>query len=98
MSNPIYITVIIHCKPTRVEDCLTHALKARDATRREPGCLSFVVTQSNQDASKIILLESYEDHASFEAHQDQDYIRDFGTQAANEYAQNIQFYMSSDID
>ena len=66
MSNPIYITVIIHCKPTRVEDCLTHALKARDATRREPGCLSFVVTQSNQDASKIILLESYEDHASFE--------------------------------
>lgn len=97
MSEAIYITVVIHCKPTRVEDCLTRALKTREASLKEPGCIDFLVTQSNQDPCKILLLESYKDHTSFETHQEQDYIQEFGTLVANEYAQNIQFYMSSAV-
>lgn len=94
----IYITVIIHCKPTRVEDCLTRALKTREASLKETGCIDFLVTQSKQDPCKILLLESYQNHAAFEEHQEQNYMQEFGTLVANEYAENIQFYMSSAIN
>ena len=98
MSKPLYITVIIECKPARMEECLTMALKTRDKSLKESGCLQFNVTQSNQDLGKIILLETYEDHASFEKHQEQEYMQDFGTMAANEFAQKIQFFMSLPVD
>jgi quinol monooxygenase YgiN len=98
MSKPLYITAIIECKPSRLEECLTMAMKKREKSLQEAGCLSFNVTQSNQDLHKVILLESYKDHASFEAHQGQSYMQEFGTLAENEFAQNIQFFMSLPVD
>jgi quinol monooxygenase YgiN len=97
MSSFVYITVIIHCKPERVNECLHGALETRDRTLKEEGCISFIVSQSIEDPTKIIFSETYLNYKAFEFHQEQNYTQNYGTTAAEEYASKIYFYLSKEI-
>jgi quinol monooxygenase YgiN len=49
----------------RAADMLT---RLRDASRTEPGCLSFDVARSNEDHAQFALFEQYRDQAALDAH------------------------------
>lgn len=68
--------------------CLrVHALDGRDprpallalqqATRQEPGCLSFAFYQSLEDPADWVLLESFADAAALQSHMAQPHTRQF---------------------
>lgn len=97
MSGFVYITVIIHCKPGRIDECLNGALETRDRTLKEEGCISFIVSQSMEDQTKIIFSETYLNYKAFEYHQEQSYTQNYGATAEEEYASKIYFYLSKEV-
>ena len=97
MAGVIYITVTIQCKPNHVTSCLQEALKTRKATLQEDGCIEFLVTQSVEDPTKIFFHEANINQEAFELHQEQKYMREFGTRVEQVFANHVQFFMSREV-
>jgi len=65
----ITLTGTLICVPDDV-DIVTEALPAHvEASRAEPGCLDFEITQSGDDPCVFHVREAFSDAAAFEAHQ-----------------------------
>jgi autoinducer 2-degrading protein len=63
------IVVRLRTRPGRRDDFLEVMLRNATATLRdEPGCRRFDVTTSREDPDAVLLYETYDDDAAFEAH------------------------------
>jgi len=64
------IVLIVHMtvKPDMEEDCKRLCREMTEETRKEPGCLQYVVHQSTEDPSNFAFYEQYADEAALEAH------------------------------
>ena len=47
------------------------------ATRKEPGCVQFLVYRSRSDGDRFLLYEQYDDAAAFEAHRASDHFKQY---------------------
>ncbi|HYD56501.1 MAG TPA: putative quinol monooxygenase [Burkholderiales bacterium] len=64
------LEVQIRIKPENVERFMAAIAENASAARSEPGCLGFDVNVDPQDATKLMLYETYRDEKAFQAHQD----------------------------
>ena len=68
MHTMISVTVILEVDPARVEEFLPIVKTQAEASRREPGCLRFEVSQQLDKPNVFALSEMYEDRDAVEAH------------------------------
>ncbi len=48
-----------------------------DATRREPGCISYKLNQDVKDSNKYIILEEWKDQQAIDSHNASDHFQTF---------------------
>lgn len=68
MQIMISVTVILEVDPARVEEFLPIVKAQAEASRGEPGCLRFEVSQQLDKPNIFALSEMYEDRDAVEAH------------------------------
>jgi quinol monooxygenase YgiN len=65
-----YVLVVnIRIKPENVEVFMREVIANAKAARTEPGCRQFEVLVDQEDKTKVVLFEVYDDEAAFKAHQ-----------------------------
>ena len=71
------VTIVhVHVKPEHVEDFLEATRENHLASVREPGNLRFDVLQLEEDPTRFVLYEAYENEAAAAAHKQTDhYLR-----------------------
>jgi len=64
------IVLFVHMtvKPGTEEDCKRLCRDITDETRKEPGCIQYVVHQSTENPQNFAFYESYVDQAALDAH------------------------------
>jgi autoinducer 2-degrading protein len=68
--QPLVLCVRIKIKPERVEEFMAGVeANGRAARESEPGCLGFDILADPNDRTNVMLYETYDDEAAFEAHQ-----------------------------
>ena len=64
----VNVIVILEIDPSKIDEFLSVALENAAASREEPGCLRFEVSQDTAKPNFFALSESYTDQAAMEAH------------------------------
>lgn len=49
-----------------------------EESRREPGCVSYIPHQSEEDPDMIVIYEQYRDDAALAAHRDSPHFKKYG--------------------
>ncbi len=64
------IVIIVHMtvKPGTEEECVRLCREMAEASRKESGCLQYVVQRSRQDPRHFAIYEQYVDQAALDAH------------------------------
>lgn len=78
----LVVIATIMARPDAVTD-LRRALDTLvQATRQEPGCLRYDLLQNRENPAHFVMNETWEDEATFTAHQQTVHLRDYARQAA----------------
>jgi quinol monooxygenase YgiN len=64
----VALIVLMTVKPDTEEDCKRLCREMADETRKEPGCLQYVVHQSKENPLNFAFYEQYVDEAALDAH------------------------------
>jgi quinol monooxygenase YgiN len=64
----IVLIVHTHVKPGTEEEVVRICREVTEATRKEPGCLLYVIQQSNENPTHFVFYEQYKDAAALDAH------------------------------
>ena len=64
------LTVIarIKARPNKVGELLSALTSLLEPTRKEPGCLSYVLLQNNEDPTDFTFVEEWQSNAALESH------------------------------
>ena len=62
------------CKEAEVAEVFR---RLEEASRKEPGCLMYVVHQHRTDARRFFIYEQYRDNAALEAHRQSSHFRQY---------------------
>jgi quinol monooxygenase YgiN len=71
------IVARVKVKEEKVKDFLELTKPLVEATRNEPGCISYELFQSASDPSSFIFYEEYKDDSAFNAHGNSDHFKTF---------------------
>ncbi len=64
----IYLIATLKIKPGSLPEFIDAAKTCIDATRQEPGCISYDLTQSQTDPDTLYFVENWENQAAVDAH------------------------------
>jgi quinol monooxygenase YgiN len=73
------VQAVIYTVPgDKVDETIRVLRSLRDASRAEPGCVCFDVSQSVDDAGTFVLYEEWRDQAALDEHYKTDHFNRFG--------------------
>ena len=72
---PYVVAATWEAKPGEADACLALLGRVAEASRKEPGCLMFLVHRSVEDPSTFFLYEQYTSEAAFTDHAGSDHVR-----------------------
>jgi quinol monooxygenase YgiN len=75
------LAVNIRIKPENVDAFMKGVLENAMNARKEPGCRQFEVLVDQQDRTKVMLFEVYDDEKAFEAHQQTPHFKKYLAEA-----------------
>jgi quinol monooxygenase YgiN len=75
------LAVNIRIKPENVDAFMKGVLENATNARKEPGCRQFEVLVDQQDRTKVMLFEVYDDEKAFEAHQQTPHFKKYLAEA-----------------
>ena len=61
------------------EAVLVPLSKLQEETRREPGCIAYVVQRSRENPRHYLIYEQYRDEAVLETHRNSPHFKEYGT-------------------
>jgi quinol monooxygenase YgiN len=74
------VNAVIYTFPAeRVEEAVRTLRSLRDASRSEPGCVTFDVSRGTEDANAFVLYEEWRDQAALDEHYATPHFATFGT-------------------
>ncbi len=83
------VQAVIYTVPAGKVDETKRTLRSlRDASRAEPGCLCFDVSQSVDDAATFVLYEEWRDQAALDEHYQTEHFNRFGVNGIRTLAVN----------
>ena len=93
----IYITAIIEAKSTQcqyVQNVLQHMVRE---TKKEEACLQYDLHQDNSDPNLFIFYEIWRDQQGLDRHNQQPYIKEFGTLVDSKLKKSPSIYITQKI-
>jgi quinol monooxygenase YgiN len=75
----LILVVRVLIKAGQEEDVLVPFRKLEEATRREPGCISYTVQRSRENPRRYLIYEQYTDQAALDAHRATPHFKDYAT-------------------
>ena len=77
VEEPVALVVRFHAQPDGEAALQTRLVEMASKTVTEPGCLRYDIHQDESEAGHFILLESWENQESLEAHMHTDHVQAF---------------------
>jgi quinol monooxygenase YgiN len=78
--------VIYTFAPENLDEAERTLRELRDASRTEPGCLSFDVSRSIEDATAFVLYETWSDQAALDFHYGTEHFTRLGVDGIRKFA------------
>lgn len=75
MSKKIESTVILKCKPDKIEEFKIVVKQLIAKTVKEPGCELFRIFQNKEKADEFVLWEIFKDEKAMEIHMNAEYTQ-----------------------
>ena len=91
-------TVIYTFPADKAEEAVRTLRPLRDASRTEPGCITFDVSRSTDDPNVFVLYEEWRDQAALDEHYATEHFKTFGVNGIRVLASNRTAYHSSPLD
>ncbi len=93
------VQTVIYTVPADKADEAARTLRSlRDASRAEPGCLTFDVSRSNDDPNVFVLYEEWKDQAALDYHYETEHFKKYGINGIRVLASNRLAYQSAPLD
>ena len=75
----LILAVHVTIKAGHEDEVLDSFRKLEEATRREPGCIAYVVQRSRENKRHYLVYEQYTDEAALEAHRNSPHFKQYAT-------------------
>ena len=72
--SPITIVATVIAKPEAIEPVKRELLQLVELTRKEIGCIGYTLHQDNENPAIFLFYETWQDHASLQAHMNSDHF------------------------
>jgi quinol monooxygenase YgiN len=75
----LILAVHVTIKAGHEEEVIEFFRKLQEKTRREPGCISYVIQRSRENPRVFLAYEQYKDESALQAHRDSPHFKQYGT-------------------
>jgi len=75
----LILVVRVTIKAGHEDEVLVPFRKLQDETRREPGCIMYLVQRSRDDSRRYLIYEQYKDQAALDAHRASPHFKEYAT-------------------
>jgi quinol monooxygenase YgiN len=86
----VVLAVTWKAKPGKEVEMAATFGKLQEASRREPGCLMFVVHQHRTELGRFFVYEQYVDDGAMEAHRNSEYFQEYVVRALSGIGERLQ--------
>ncbi|MBW3518096.1 putative quinol monooxygenase [Flavobacterium sp. NKUCC04_CG] len=93
----IYLTAIIKVKPEYRTELTTVLKNMVNKTKKETACIQYDLHQGLADSNTFVFYEIWKDQEGLDAHNQQDYIREFGLLASEKLSETPQLYLTNKL-
>lgn len=77
MDEKWYVSAAFELFDESKDEALDALKELVDATRKEPGCVDYILTQDRMNPSRYIFLEVWANEAAFREHGDRPHMKEF---------------------
>jgi quinol monooxygenase YgiN len=75
----LILAVHVTIKAGHEEEVLAPFRKLEEETRREPGCIMYIVQRSRENPRHYLIYEQYKDDAALDAHRNTAHFKEYAT-------------------
>ncbi|HSU89297.1 MAG TPA: putative quinol monooxygenase [Terriglobia bacterium] len=75
----LILVVRVTIKAGHEDEVLVPFRKLQEETRREPGCIMYLVQRSRDDSRRYLIYEQYKDQAALDAHRASPHFKEYAT-------------------
>jgi quinol monooxygenase YgiN len=75
----LILVVRVTIKAGHEDEVLVPFRKLQDETRREPGCIMYLVQRSRDDSRRYLIYEQYKDQAALDTHRASPHFKEYAT-------------------
>jgi quinol monooxygenase YgiN len=86
----LILAVRVTIKTGHEDEVIVPLRKLQEETRREPGCISYFVQRSRENASRYLIYEQYKDQAALDAHRASSHFQEYGTNGLYRFVEERQ--------
>jgi quinol monooxygenase YgiN len=93
------VNAVVYTFPAeKAEEAATNLRSLRDASRAEPGCITFDVSRGIEDTNAFVLYEEWRDQAALDEHYKTAHFEKFGINGIRALATNRQAHRCLPLD
>ena len=85
----VVLAVVWVARPAHEEEVADVFRKLEAESRREPGCLMYIVHRHKDDAARFFIYEQYEDEAALQAHRDAAHFQEYAVKGLANVADRV---------
>ena len=86
----LILAVRVTIKAGHEDEVIVPLRKLQEETRREPGCISYFVQRSRENARRYLIYEQYQDQAALDTHRASDHFKEYGTNGLYRFVEERQ--------
>jgi len=86
----VVLAVVWVAKPEHEEEVAEVFRKLEVDSRREPGCLMYIVHRQKENAARFFIYEQYKDHAALHAHRNSSHFQEYAVKGLSNIADRVE--------
>jgi len=86
----LILVVRVTIKAGHEDEVLVPFRKLQDETRREPGCIMYLVQRSREDSRRYLIYEQYKDQAALDTHRASPHFKEYATNGFYQFVEERQ--------
>ena len=94
----LILTVHVTIQAGHENDVISSLRSLQQETRREPGCLMYIVQRSRENPRRYLIYEQYKDDAALDAHRSSPHFKEHGTNGFYRFVETRQAELFNPIE
>ena len=82
-EDTLRVIARVKARPGKVNELVSLLSSLVEPTRKEPGCISYILLQNNQDPTDLTLIEEWKNNTALESHFATKHFKDAMTKLPN---------------